>query len=83
MTNKFSEKANTFLNLHKMSSTALKGKRSVRTSFKLFEGCIHAISIVATKLGIKHRSFDNLDSAIHRFAEDITAFTPAPCTPIY
>jgi hypothetical protein len=44
-----------------MSSTALKGKQSVRTSFKLSEGCIQAINIVATQLGIKHRSlFDYL-----------------------
>lgn len=61
MVNKFSEKANTSLTLPKMSSTALKGKQSVRTSFKLSEGCIQAISIVATQLGIKHRSlFDYL-----------------------
>ena len=56
MTNKFSQKAKTSLNLPKMSSTALKGKQSVRTSFKLSEGCIQAINIVATLLGIKHRS---------------------------
>ena len=61
MTNKFSQKAKTSLNLPKMSSTALKGKQSVRTSFKLSEGCIQAINIVATQLGIKHRSlFDYL-----------------------
>lgn len=61
MANIFSEKANTSLNLPKMSSTALKGKQSVRTSFKLSEGCVQAISIVATQLGIKHRSlFDYL-----------------------
>ena len=61
MTNKFSEKANTPLSLPKMSSTALKGKQSVRTSFKLSDGCIQAINIVATQLGIKHRSlFDYL-----------------------
>ena len=33
----------------------------MRTSFKLSDGCIQAISIVATQLGIKHRSlFDYL-----------------------
>ena len=61
MTNIFNQKAKTSLNLPKMSSTALKGKQSVRTSFKLSEGCIQAINIVATQLGIKHRSlFDYL-----------------------
>ena len=40
---------------------ALVGKQSVRASFKLSEACIHAINIVATQLGIKHRSlFDYL-----------------------
>jgi hypothetical protein len=44
-----------------MTTLALKGKQSVRTSFKLSEACIHAITIVATQLGIKHRSlFDYL-----------------------
>ena len=61
MTNKFSQKTKTSLNLPKMSSTALKGKQSVRTSFKLSEGCIQAINVVAKQLGIKHRSlFDYL-----------------------
>ncbi len=47
--------------LPKMSAMALKGKQSVRTSFKLSDACIHAISIVTTQLGIKHRSlFDYL-----------------------
>ena len=44
-----------------VTTLALKGKQSVRTSFKLSEACIQAISIVATQLGIKHRSlFDYL-----------------------
>ena len=61
MTNKSSEKAHPFSILPKMSSSALKGKQSVRTTFKLSQGCIQAISIVATQLGIKHRSlFDYL-----------------------
>ncbi len=39
----------------------LKGKQSVRATFKLTEGCINAISIVATQLGIKQKSlFDHL-----------------------
>ena len=47
--------------LPKMTTLALKGKQSVRVSFKLSEACILAINIVATQLGIKHRSlFDYL-----------------------
>jgi hypothetical protein len=49
------------LTLPKMTTLALKGKQSVRASFKLPTACIHAINIVATQLGIKHRSlFDYL-----------------------
>lgn len=49
------------LTLPKMTTLALKGKQSVRASFKLSEVCILAINIVATQLGIKHRSlFDYL-----------------------
>jgi hypothetical protein len=43
----------------------LKGKQSVRATFRLSEGCIEAISIVANQMGIKQKSlFDHL-------AEDI------------
>lgn len=43
----------------------LKGKQSVRATFRLTGGCIDAISIVAAQLGIKQKSlFDHL-------AEDI------------
>ena len=43
----------------------LRGKQSVRATFRLTEECIDAISIVATQLGIKQKSlFDHL-------AEDI------------
>jgi hypothetical protein len=81
MTNKFSEKSNTSLTLPKMSSTALKGKQSVRTSFKLSEGCIQAISIVATQLGIKHRSlFDYLvedTDSLEALAKEIVDKEPA------
>ena len=39
----------------------LRGKQSVRATFKLSEGCIEAISIVAAHLGIKQKSlFDHL-----------------------
>lgn len=39
----------------------LRGRQSVRATFKLTEGCIDAISIVAAHLGIKQKSlFDHL-----------------------
>lgn len=39
----------------------LKGRQSVRATFRLTEGCIEAINIVATQLGIKQKSlFDHL-----------------------
>ena len=47
------------------STSGLKGKQSVRATFKLSEGCIEAIGIVANQMGIKQKSlFDHL-------AEDI------------
>ena len=49
----------------KTSTSELKARQSVRATFRLSEGCIDAISIVATQLGIKQKSlFDHL-------AEDI------------
>lgn len=46
-------------------ASTLKGKQSVRATFRLTGGCIDAISIVAAQLGIKQKSlFDHL-------AEDI------------
>jgi len=43
------------------SMAALKGRQSVRATFKLTEQCIDAISIVANQLGIKQKSlFDHL-----------------------
>jgi uncharacterized protein (UPF0147 family) len=42
-------------------TSGLRGRQSVRATFKLTEGCIDAISIVATHLGIKQKSlFDHL-----------------------
>ena len=39
----------------------LKERQSVRATFRLSEGCIDAISIVATQMGIKQKSlFDHL-----------------------
>jgi uncharacterized protein (UPF0147 family) len=49
-----------------ITSSGLRGKQSVRATFKLSSGCIAAISIVAAQLGIKQKSlFDHLaqDSA--------------------
>ncbi|MGD8703116.1 MAG: hypothetical protein PVG51_02530 [Desulfosarcina sp.] len=44
-----------------ISSSGLRGKQSVRATFKLSSGCIEAISIVAAQLGIKQKSlFDHL-----------------------
>jgi hypothetical protein len=43
------------------SASKLKGKQSVRATFRLSEGCIEAMSIVANQLGIKQKSlFDHL-----------------------
>jgi hypothetical protein len=40
---------------------ALRGRQSVRATFRLSEGCIDAISILAAQLGIKQKSiFDHL-----------------------
>ena len=49
-----------------VTSSGLRGRQSVRATFKLSSGCIEAISIVAAQLGIKQKSlFDHLaqDSA--------------------
>lgn len=47
--------------LSRPSTSDLRGRQSVRATFKLTEGCIGAISIVATQLGIKQKSlFDHL-----------------------
>ena len=44
-----------------ISSSGLRGRQSVRATFKLSSGCIEAISIVAAQLGIKKKSlFDHL-----------------------
>ena len=47
--------------LPRTATSDLRGRQSVRATFKLSEGCIDAISIVATHLGIKQKSlFDHL-----------------------
>ena len=43
------------------SADDLQGRQSVRTTLRLSEACINAISILATQLGIKQKSvFDHL-----------------------
>jgi hypothetical protein len=47
--------------LSRAFTSELRGRQSVRATFKLSEGCIEAISIVAAHLGIKQKSlFDHL-----------------------
>ena len=47
--------------LPKTLTSELKERQSVRATFRLSEGCINAISIVATQMGIKQKSlFDHL-----------------------
>ncbi len=47
--------------LPRTSTSELRGRQSVRATFKLTEGCINAISIVSRHLGIKQKSlFDHL-----------------------
>jgi hypothetical protein len=47
--------------LRQSLTSGLRGRQSVRATFKLSEGCIDAINIVATHLGIKQKSlFDHL-----------------------
>ena len=49
------------LSLPGTSTADLRGRQSVRATFRLTEGCIDAISIVAAHLGIKQKSlFDHL-----------------------
>jgi len=48
------------------STSDLRGRQSVRATFKLTEECIGAISVVATHLGIKQKSlFDHLVDDMH------------------
>ena len=61
--------------LPRASTADLRGKQSVRATFKLTEGCIDAISIVAAHLGIKQKSlFDHLvedDRSLRSIAREI------------
>lgn len=54
------------MTLPRSLTSGLRGRQSVRATFKLTEGCIEAISIVATHLGIKQKSlFDHLIEDMH------------------
>ncbi len=65
MGNENKKKSTIKFSLPLASTSDLKGKQSVRATFRLTGGCIDAISIVAAQLGIKQKSlFDHL-------AEDI------------
>ena len=47
--------------MSKASTLDLRGRQSVRATFRLSEECISAISILSTQLGIKQKSvFDHL-----------------------
>ena len=63
------------------SASALKGRQSVRATFKLTEQCIDAISIVANQLGIKQKSlFDHLledGELLETIARELRANPPA------
>jgi len=49
------------ISLPRALTSDLRGRQSVRATFKLTEGCIDAISIVAAHMGIKQKSlFDHL-----------------------
>lgn len=54
------------ISLPRASTSDLRGRQSVRATFKLTEECIGAISLVATHLGIKQKSlFDHLVEDLH------------------
>ncbi len=59
------------IRLSEAAAADLRGKQSVRATFRLTEGCINAISVVAAQLGIKQKSlFDHLVEDIE-FIESI------------
>ncbi len=54
------------ISLPHASTSDLRGRQSVRATFKLTEECIGAISVVAAHLGIKQKSlFDHLVEDMH------------------
>jgi hypothetical protein len=49
------------LSLSNPSSLDLRGRQSVRATFRLSEACIDAITVLSAQLGIKQKSvFDHL-----------------------
>ena len=51
----------------KTSAMDLRGRQSVRATFKLSEDCINAIRTLSAQLGIKQKSvFDEIDNFIDR-----------------
>jgi len=69
----------TDLILSKTLTSELKERQSVRATFRLSEGCIEAISIVATQMGIKQKSlFDHLagdSDSLKSIARDMKQMT--------
>ena len=57
------------------SAVDLRGRQSVRATFRLSEDCINAISILAAQLGIKQKSvFDHLmedDQVLKKIAGEL------------
>lgn len=64
----------------KISEERLRGRQSVRTTFRLSEDLIALIGVVAGQFGLKQKSlFDQLieDTAVlHKVAESVAGYTP-------
>ena len=54
----------------------LRGRQSVRATFRLSEDCIDAISILSAQLGIKQKSvFDHLKDFFGKFKVQVDLFS--------
>lgn len=63
---------------NRSSMTALRGRQSVRATFRLSEECIDAISILAAQLGIKQKSvFDHLMEDVQTLKDTARALADA------
>ena len=75
MENKDKNQIDISRSLSKASALDLRGRQSVRATFRLSEDCIDAISILAAQLGIKQKSvFDHLmedDEVLKNVAREI------------
>ena len=75
MKNKDKKQVDINLSLSRPSALDLRGRQSVRATFRLSEDCIDAISILAAQLGIKQKSvFDHLmedDKVLKNVAREI------------